>query len=278
MNSRFFKKKNKKRLDVDEILLDSVSLQQKRFRWEHRLETNTSTLPMAILILFALGISVFFAGRSFWLEIVQRNELKEAAEKNYVKEAWQRSGRGIIYTSDLTPLVSNTSTFNLVVVPAEIPEGATEQEELIKFLKKVSGKSRIEVTTFLKNLDRYSFRPVPFLVDLSREEILAIEGEADYLTGVEIEENFKRKYSEGSIFSHILGYTGLVTIDDLEENKDYLLTDIIGKSGLEANYEKELRGVYGKTEYEISSKGSQGRQLGIVEPEAGKSVGRKCDR
>lgn len=258
--------------DVDEVLFDSVQLREKGFKWEHRLETLTPRARMKFIFLVVLGLAVFFAGRSLWLAVSRGDELTDLAHQNYVKEIWQRSGRGIVYSSDGAGLVGNTSTFNLVVVPAEIPREREEQEKLLLFLERVAGKDRAQVASFLGGLERFSSRPVPYLTDLTRDEILAIEADTSHVSGVRLEENLKRKYPDGAYFAHIVGYTGLISQEEYKTRENYLLTDVIGKSGIESSYETTLRGSYGKTEIAISSLGSEERILNVVPAVPGKNI------
>lgn len=259
-------------LDVDEVLFDSAQLQKKQLRWEHRLEAFTPSLPMRVLLWAVLAVILFFAGRSFWLGVPNGQEFRALADQNHIKEEWQRPPRGIIYSNDLQPLVGNTSTFNLVIIPAEISRERKKQEELISFLKAVAGKDRTEVASFLGSLERFSFRPVPYLTDLARDEVLALEGKIKSVAGVRLEENLKRKYPDGSYFAHLIGYTGLVSPEELRAKPSYLLTDIIGKNGVEQAHESVLRGTYGKKETEISSLGSEERVLSATQPQAGQNV------
>lgn len=65
--------------------------------------------------------------------------------------------------------------------------------------------------------------------------------------GVDVSEEAKRVYYDSTYFSHIIGYTGLISSDTLasmKENGDntYTAADQIGKSGIESTFEEQLRG------------------------------------
>ncbi|MBI2514817.1 hypothetical protein HYV91_01345 [Candidatus Wolfebacteria bacterium] len=66
------------------------------------------------------------------------------------------------------------------------------------------------------------------------------------LEGVQIEDDFKRQYPKGEIFSHAIGYVGAVRESDRNRNADLSLNDTVGKAGLEAYYDKEIRGEDGE--------------------------------
>lgn len=94
------------------------------------------------------------------------------------------------------------------------------------------------------------YEPVTISSDVSAETVAAIKENAASLTGVEVSEDAKRVYYDSEYFSHIIGYTGLISSDSLatmKEKKDttYTAADQIGKTGIERSYEEQLRGKKG---------------------------------
>lgn len=272
MKRKLFRKNGAERLDVDEVFFDSFQIKEQDFRWEHRLETPVSSRFMGWLWAGIIILLVFFFGRSFYLTSFKGDYFKALAKQNYIKEEWQRSRRGIIYSSNLTPLVSNISSFNLVVIPAELPRDHTKQELIIRFLQNTFRKDRREIIELFDNINRFSSRPVPLFTNLSREELLLFQSQGEQLEGLKLEENFKREYPNGDAFSHVLGYTGLVSAEDLNKNPDYLLTDLVGKDGLEFTYEDVLKGKHGKVEIETSSVGEEEGIISSTSAEPGKNL------
>lgn len=72
--------------------------------------------------------------------------------------------------------------------------------------------------------------------------------------------------------TQILGYTGKLTEKDLENFSDYLLTERVGKSGLEATYEESLRGQAGEQIVEVDAKGQQIKELGTKKEVPGQNI------
>ena len=87
-----------------------------------------------------------------------------------------------------------------------------------------------------------------------------------------IEKNVQRQYLNGSYFSHILGYTGQVSRQDLEEHPEYLLNDQIGKAGLECQYDDLLRGKPGQEQIEVDSFGKTQKILAAKPAQPGQSL------
>lgn len=83
-----------------------------------------------------------------------------------------------------------------------------------------------------------------------------------------------RKYPYGEIFSHVLGYIGQVSKDELRQDRfsSYSGGDFVGKMGLEEYYENILRGTDGKQLVEVDSKGQVVRKLGQTDPVPGRNI------
>ncbi|MCR5420997.1 MAG: penicillin-binding protein [Lachnospiraceae bacterium] len=82
------------------------------------------------------------------------------------------------------------------------------------------------------------------------ETVAAIMENSNDLQGVSIEENMLRRYNDTQYFSHIIGYVGNASTEDLAElstsSLEYDMTDVVGKSGVEKVMEQELQGKKGK--------------------------------
>ncbi len=88
-----------------------------------------------------------------------------------------------------------------------------------------------------------------------------------------------REYPYKDITSHILGYLGQISPDQLKnpDFKNYLATDVIGQDGIEKFYEQNLKGQDGRQLYEINSAGSVIRKLGQDDPIPGNNLNLTID-
>lgn len=105
--------------------------------------------------------------------------------------------------------------------------------------------------------------------EVSNDTVAVIMENLDILQGVSVEEQYVRKYNNSAYFSHIIGYTGKVSQDeldelnaDLKEEEQYDLNDIVGKSGIEQYMETTLQGEKGN---EVVNVDNMGKVLEIVE-------------
>lgn len=102
------------------------------------------------------------------------------------------------------------------------------------------------------------YEPVTIASDVSPETVAAIKENSADMTGVEVSGDTKRVYYDSYYFSHVIGYTGLISSDTLatmKESKDntYTAADQIGKTGIERTYEEQLRGKKGSETLVIDS-------------------------
>src|SRR3990167_1687314 len=90
---------------------------------------------------------------------------------------------------------------------------------------------------------------------------MSLETNSAILPAIFINKETRRDYNDGGYFSHIVGYIGKVTGSDLKTDSYYSILDFIGKDGLEAQYEKELRGSPGKIAISVNSENAILRTL-----------------
>ena len=107
-------------------------------------------------------------------------------------------------------------------------------------------------------------------VIVSRDEALERLSEGDTTLSIDS----LRQYPYKDAFSHVLGYVGQITEEELAEEKfrQYDMTDWIGKSGIEYEYEEIVRGVNGKKLIEVDAAGNEVRILGQTDPISGRDI------
>lgn len=112
--------------------------------------------------------------------------------------------------------------------------------------------------------------------DISKETMAYIKENKDHLQGVEIEEDYIRKYTDSKYFASIIGYTGKISTTEYEtlsaENDMYSLTDIVGKSGIEQVMDKHLQGKKGSEKVFVDNRGKELDTTEYIAPSAGNNV------
>lgn len=112
--------------------------------------------------------------------------------------------------------------------------------------------------------------------DVSEETVAVVMENNDILEGVSIVEDTIRKYADSMYFAHIIGYTGKVSTDELEElqtqNVNYDMNDTVGKLGIEKSMETQLQGIKGSETIFVNSVGKVTETTDYHEPIAGNDV------
>lgn len=112
--------------------------------------------------------------------------------------------------------------------------------------------------------------------DVSEETVAVVMENNSILEGVSIVEDTIRKYVDSVYFSHIIGYTGKISTEELEtlqaENAAYDLNDTVGKLGIEKSMETKLQGTKGHETIFVNSVGKVTETSDYTEPIAGDDI------
>ncbi|MBI2034980.1 MAG: hypothetical protein HYT11_04575 [Candidatus Levybacteria bacterium] len=112
------------------------------------------------------------------------------------------------------------------------------------------------------------------VVFMPRERALTLLAE-----GQDLEIDSLRSYPFGEATSHVLGYVGQITSSELKQKPfiNYSINNVIGKTGIESEYEHLLSGVDGKQLNEVDAAGRFIRTLGQTAPVPGKDIALTLD-
>ncbi len=224
------------------------------------------------IVLFKWTIFLFLSVllvRAGYLQIAQFGTYRTAAMGNSMRILSVKSDRGIIYDKKMELMVQNTASLDVVAIPSELPQNEADADAVAKLLSEILDGDENNILKILKSADRKSSSPVLISANIEHEKAIAVETTKEILKGIRIEKNAIRSYNNGIYFSSVLGYTGKVSVDDLKANTNYLMTDYIGKTGLEYFYEKELRGKYGAETIEVDALGQKKRLIEKKDPKSG---------
>ena len=119
---------------------------------------------------------------------------------------------------------------------------------------------KIMTVRYAQLMNTYSkYEPITLSSNVSQRTVAAIKENSADMPGVEVSTELKRVYKDSKYFSHIIGYTGMISSETLENlkaedpNTPYTSTDQIGKTGIEQEYEEQLRGSKGSQKLIIDS-------------------------
>ena len=214
----------------------------------HRIELFTWIL---------LGIFVFLFFNLWYLSVLQSGFYQEKSERNRIRVIPLQAPRGIITDRYGQVLAQDIPRFVAILLP-----GSADPEKSRQTLEKII-KRKIEEP--LRN--RYSGEIV-LASQMSIEEVAKVEEAKKELPGVMIEAYPKRIYPPGENVAHIVGYVGKINTEEMKEfgPTNYNNEDVIGKSGIELNYEELLRGQKGYRKIEVDALGRIVRILDTSSP------------
>jgi penicillin-binding protein 2 len=229
----------------------------------------------AVLLFGVLG------GRLLQLQIVDGARYAAQAVAARTIEVPIRSPRGLIFDREGRPIAVNTPSWTLYGRPADLPSGDAARELVLQRAASLSG---IALSTMRQRLAAFTGSPfdlVPLGSGISREASLLIAEEREGLPGISVGAEARREYLDetgavsGELLAHLLGYTGPVSRDELSDlaARGYLRDDVIGRDGVEASYESELRGTYGSDLWERDATGRPVKVLErLSDPVPGKNL------
>lgn len=199
-------------------------------RYKGRFLITTVILIQAFLIL---------AGRMWYVQIIRGDEFEKFSLNNRIRSIRIPAPRGRILDRRGRELVVNRPSFNVYVLPEDIKD----RDSLAVALSLALGmehdviKNKIEMA-FQKNRHNLAL----IAQDISRNQLAFLEARRSSLPGLVIEVDHLREYMHGKVGAPFLGYMGKITESELKLHPDMHGDDLIGKSGMEKNWEDYLHG------------------------------------
>jgi penicillin-binding protein 2 len=200
--------------------------------------------------------------RLFYLQVVSGGQFAALSEGNRTAFQSIPSSRGLIFDRAGKPLVTNVPTFVVKIRPVDLPE--ERRDEVVSRLAALLAMDPADINAAIDGNPGSRFDLVRVASDVPDATARLISEAGDALPGVEVVIEARRQYPDGPLVSQLLGYTGPVSAEQLPDLKKsgYLPDDLLGKTGLEAYYESQLRGEYG---LETIERDATGRKLQVLE-------------
>ncbi|NRB03325.1 MAG: penicillin-binding protein 2 [Rhodobacteraceae bacterium] len=233
----------------------------------HRSVTRRALVIGGVQALFVGGL----AARMRFLQVEQADQFRLLAEENRINVRLIPPARGEIFDRNGVPLARNTPSYRIVLVPEDTGDIDVVLERLAQLIElddETMERAKAEIKRSAP------FLPVSITEKITWEDVSKVSVNAPALPGVTPEVGLSRVYPLGSDFAHVLGYVGPVSDYDLGklENPDPLLRIPrfqIGKVGVEAKSEDDLRGKAGAKRVEVNAAGRVMRELDRREGAAG---------
>jgi penicillin-binding protein 2 len=206
---------------------------------------------------FFFLLFLLLVGRLYVLQIKDHEQSVKQVAENSLRKASIPASRGLILDRNGTPLVNNVTTIEIRLSRAE----ATLDPAIEGTLASLTNQTVAQIAGDLSNKAYDPYQPAPILQNAPANIVQFIKLHAKEFPGVSVLNVSQRSYPlGGNVGSQVLGYVGPIS-----ENE-------AGKTGIEAFYEKYLRGHNGTSTIEVGALGNVISTLKTTQPKVGDSV------
>ncbi len=224
-----------------------------------------------LIIFQTLVFSLMFAlfGRLFYLQVLASDKYQDAAISIQSRDVVTPAVRGAITDINGTPMVVDLPglvvSINRTVLDQQFDKGTS----VLASISNLFGLEYADVyqrTRLCGELPRNNragcwngtrYQPIPLVGNATQDIALKIMENSDAYPGVEVQSVPIRSYPSlsGENVAHVLGYVGSVTDEDLKNpERNYYRNEVVGKSGLEIQYNQYLRGTPGVRTFLVNRK------------------------
>jgi penicillin-binding protein 2 len=225
------------------------------------LQRRLTILKIGLLLVVGL-----LALRLWHLQIREGPYYRDLSQSNLTRSVVLEPARGLIYDRNGVLLANNVSSFSLYVTLEDVQD----HEELVQKLMTLVG---LDESRLRKKLSERASKLIPRKVKdrLTLREAAQVESHRLDLPGVMIQAESQRNFPTGLTASHVIGYVGEVSADQLEQADyaDLHQGSIVGQYGVEVTYDRFLRGRAGQKLIEADALGHEKRTVSVEKPRAG---------
>jgi len=204
------------------------------------------------------------AGAFFRTQVIQYDRYRLRAQNNRLRPVPLAPARGIIYDRNGRVIAETVPGYSVALLAASV-------DSLRNILSRFSAIVPLDTAQVERVVDRYlvaRYQPALVLSNASLEDVSRLEEHRPMLPGLVIQSEPRRVYPNGKAVAHLVGYVGEVTQTDLDANRysGTRLGSVVGRSGLEQEYDDTLRGVPGIRYIEVDARGRLVRETGAAPP------------
>src|SRR5579883_301118 len=225
---------------------------------EQRIFDRRAIFAGAAMALLALAL----LGRLYLLQVARHDYYSALSQENRVRTDPVPAARGLILDRYGEVIASNQPTFQLELIPDEVPDLGGSLYRLAR-LGLLQADDVPELIRTIKS--RRTFDHVPIRLHLSDDEVARFAVRRYEFPGIDITPEEARWYPQGSLAVDAMGYVGTISEKDLAhiDRAAYAGTAVIGKTGVEAAFEKQLHGSNGFRQILVDAQGRPVQKPGV---------------
>ncbi len=234
-------------------------------------EQNAKVVILGFLISL---IFVVYVLKLFSLQVIEGAQYRKQSQTISSQVKTIDAQRGEIFDRNASmPMVINTDSFAIDLIPAEIPNG--HYDSVASRLASYLGISKQEIDRKVPAGLRRSYTAVEVRSNVPFSVISNIAENVTDLPGVSWRSKPVRNYVETGSISHVVGYVGDITneevkvmynVTDKDGRRVYSNKSVVGKTGIEKQYDLRLQGIQGRESRTVDVRGHVLSDAPIVEP------------
>jgi len=236
------------------------------------LNNNVQVWRILVFGIAIVAVFIIYLGRLFSLQILQSSEWVNLAEENRISKINLPTQRGIVFDRNDYILAQNIPSFNVVIIPSELPDDVGEIQEIYRQISEmidvpinlnevsnenpyVPCRSEHGITQIVEYGETTApYTPVRIKCNIERTTAMIIKERAVDLPGVDIEIESVRDYPTGSLTAGIIGFMGPISAAEEEYylNRNFVPNrDKVGYAGIERYFQSILSGRNGERLVEV---------------------------
>jgi len=228
------------------------------------------------------GVLIFLLSGFFRTQVMEYEQYAMRSEENRLQEIPLPAPRGIIYDRNGEPIAENVVGYSISVMAQKADTLRSVLERLRTIIPITDGQVDAAIRRFRRDGPS---RPAVLLPDASYDVVAVLEERRSDFPGLIIQSAPKRSYPDGSALSAFVGYIAEINEAELAKpvfrDSGYKAGQLIGKQGLEKEYESVLRGREGSRFVEVDARGRIVREAGAaradLQPQAGRTLQTSID-
>lgn len=222
---------------------------------------------LASVLLFMLAA---LTTRLWFLQVVAAEDFESRALDNQLRKVPDPAPRGKILDRTGAELVTNRDATVITVDKRKVDNA----EDFLLRLSEVTGIPASELAERYEDPDFGPFEPVPLVEDAKEQDVLYLEEHAREFPGISYRTVGIRQYPFGAMAAHVLGYLGQINEQEInsEAFDKYRPGQLVGRGGIEQQFEGALHGKDGWVSKEVDAQGREKGELGRSGPVRGNDV------
>jgi penicillin-binding protein 2 len=230
----------------------------------YRLSPQTA---FRIGILGALALAAFgiLFLRLWSLQVLSGDRYLVAAQNNQIRALPLEASRGVILDRNGNVLVTNKPSTAVRIWVADLPRKRRYQE--LRLLSSVLHVPRRELLAKVERRKRDPLTPVTIKENVPEDQVMYILERRSEFPGVFVDDTSLRDYRQGKLASQLLGHVGEVSPEQLDERDGVRPGEKIGQAGVEAAFDRYLRGRMGSAQLRVDSLGRPTSDIQETRPE-----------